>query len=142
MRCALAADHERQGLEIPAGSEIALSVSGRLQDLRLPTDRTMALRLVNATLPGGSSLFLQPDGRIERAYVPEPGMLQVGNVALRFEIRWVYPEAARSAVTPMSGVALRGELAGDATIDGIFAPAGTLVTVDLRRQIVRIAPAR
>ena len=98
----------------------------------------MALRLVNATLPGGSSLFLQPDGRIERAYVPEPGVLQVGNVALRFEIRWMYPG---SAVTPISGVALRGELAGDATIDGIFAPAGTLVTVDLRRQMVRIAPA-
>jgi hypothetical protein len=54
----------------------------------------------------------------------------------------MYPEAALPAVTPMSGVALRGELAGDATIDGIFAPAGTLVTVDLRRQIVRIAPAR
>ena len=102
----------------------------------------MALRLVNATLPGRSSLFLQRDGRIERAYVPEPGMLHVGNVALRFEIRWVYAEAALPAVTPTSGVALRGELAGDATIDGIFAPAGTLVTVDLRRQMVRIAPAR
>jgi hypothetical protein len=102
----------------------------------------MALPSIAATLPGSGSLFLRLDGAIERAYVPEPGVLQVGNVALRSEIRWMYPEAALPAVTPMSGVALRGELAGDATIDGIFAPAGTLVTVDLRRQIVRIAPAR
>ena len=142
MRCTLAADHDWQGLTIPAGSEVALSASGRLEDLRLPLDRTMVLPSINATLPGGGSLFLRPDGAIERAYVPEPGILQLGDIPLRFEIRWIYPEPARSAVTRTSAAALRGELVSDTSIDGFFAPAGTSVTVDLRSQTVRIAPAR
>ena len=79
MRCTLAADHEYQGLAVPAASEIALATTGRLTDLRLPDDRTMALPSIGATLPAGGSLFLRSDGVIERVYVPEPGILWVGS---------------------------------------------------------------
>jgi hypothetical protein len=143
MRCSLAADHEDQGFAIPSGSEIALAAAGRLSDLRLPDDRTMALPSIAAALPGGGSLFLRPDGAIERAYVPEPGMLRVGDVALRYEIRWVYPEAPiQSAGVPPSAVGLRGDLAADTTIDGIVVPAGSQVSVDFTNHTAHVAPPR
>lgn len=137
MRCTLAGDHQYQGLAIPAGSEVALTDTGQLQDLRLATDRTMALPSIAATLPAGGSLFLMPDGGIERAYVPEPEMLRVGDIALRFEIRWLYSDTANSAAA-----ALRGDLAADTVIDGALAPAGSLVTVDLASHRARVAPKR
>lgn len=140
MRCTLAADHEDTGLTIPAGSEIALTDAGRVKEVRLPADRTMALPSIGATLPGRSGLFLEADGSIERAYVPEPGVLALGDVALRFDIRWLYPEGAGG--TPMSAVAVRGDLAADTTIDGVPVPAGSLVTVDLGSRLARLPRIR
>ena len=71
------------------------------------------LPTIGAVLPAGGSLFLRPDGAIERAYVPEPGTLRVNDVALRYEIRWVYPDKAhQSADNPPSAVELRGDLGG------------------------------
>jgi len=143
MRCTLAGDSEQQGLEIPAGSEVALAATGQLQDLRLPPDRTMGLPSIGATLPGGGSLFLRPDGAIERAYVPEPGVLQLGDAALRFEVRWVYPETSHpSASVPAQATAVRGDLAEDAAINGIPVRAGSLVTVELASHAVRVTPSR
>jgi hypothetical protein len=126
MRCTLADDHQYEGFDIPAGSEVALSRSGRLRDVRLPADRTMALPSIAAMLPGGGSVFLRPDGAIERAYVPEPGVLQLGDAALRFDITWIYNRAAP--------VALRGELAEDAVIDGMPAAKGSMVTIGARHE--------
>jgi hypothetical protein len=140
MRCTLAADHEEQGLEIPAGSEIALAATGRLSDLRLPEDRTTALSSIGAALPAGGSLFLRPDGAIERAYVAEPGTLRVSDMPLRYEIRWVYPELAhQSRGIPPSAVELRGDLAADTTIDGTPTPMGSLISVDLASGATRVA---
>jgi hypothetical protein len=140
MRCTLAADHEDQGLQIPGGSEIALTATGRVSDLRLPGDRTMVLPTIAVTLPAGASVFLRPDGGIERAYVPEPGTLRVGSVALRYEVNWVYPEWAQqqSAGVPPSAIGLRGELAADTMIDGILRPMGSLISVELASHAARV----
>lgn len=140
MRCTLAADHADQGVAIPAGSEISLATTGRLSDLRLPDDRMMLLPSIAATLPAGGSLFLRPDGAIERAYVPEPGALRLGDMALRYEIRWIYPEVAHQpSGIPPSAMELRGSLAVDTEIDGTLTPMGSLVGVELASHAARVA---
>jgi hypothetical protein len=100
----------------------------------------MELPSIGASLPGGGSLFLRPDGAVERAYVPEPGILRVGDVGLRFEIRWLYDEARPRSERAATG--LRGDLAEDSFIDGVAAPAGSLITLDLATRTARVAPPR
>ena len=141
MRCTVAEDSGHQGLDIPAGSEVAVTPGGTLQDLRLPASRTMELPSIGATLPGGGSLFLRPDGMIERVYVPDPGVLQVGGAGLRFEVRWVYPQGPHAPIgVPAQATAVRGALAEDATINGAAVSAGRWVTVDLQSHAVQVAP--
>ena len=139
IRCVLAADRPDRGLTIPAGSEVVVVASTHVGELRLASDRTMALPSIGAILPVGGSLFFDHGGLIERAYVPTGTTMRVGDVELRYDIHWIYPPSTTDPRTP--AVALRGEIAVAATLGGSPAEVGTMTVVDFGSGTAHVAPA-
>ncbi|HEX3347911.1 MAG TPA: hypothetical protein VHS58_07385 [Acetobacteraceae bacterium] len=145
MRCVLASGGADRGLAIPAGTEVAIAPSHHVGELRLPTDRTMALPPIGATLPPGGSLFFRADGVVERAYAPSGTTLRVGGIDLQYDVVWtdLHPPAnADPGADLQRPNSVRGELASDATLDGAVVPAGTMVDVDITTGTAHTLPKR
>jgi hypothetical protein len=140
MRCVLAADRADRGLTIPTGSEVVVVASHHVGEVRLASDRTMALPSIGAVLPVGGSLFFDHRGLIERAYVPAGTTMRVGDVELRYDIHWIYPPSTTDRRT--LAVALRGEIAVAATLGDAPMEVGTMTVVDLGSRTAHGAPAR
>ena len=126
-RCTLAKGHRLAGYDLPAGAECRRDPATGGWEFQLPQEGpALHIAALSADLPPGGTLTLAADGALRRLYVPHETRIAIAGVALYDHVIF-------------DGSGLTGELAEPTPIEGVTAPAETLVR--LEPSTGKLAPA-
>jgi len=118
--CELAEPHRLLGFALPAGTHVSRGGTGKAWSFWLPPDEGLALPLLAATAPGGVTLFVADDGRLEMINSGNGRTIAVRGVPLNSMNFYIRGDKAVAA------------LAEDFIADGALLSKETGVEIDLK----------